>query len=63
MSRDASPVPRPLVWATDLDVSPLNRVVERRSGFLVIRSPSNPAHYWGNLLLFDREPVAGDARR
>ena len=63
MSRDASPVPRSLVWATGLDVLPLNRVVERRSGFLLIRSPSNPTHYWGNFLLFDREPVAGDARR
>jgi ribosomal protein S18 acetylase RimI-like enzyme len=63
MSSDAIPVPRSLVWATDLDVLPLNRVVERRSGFLVVRSPGNPAHYWGNLLLFDREPVAGDASR
>jgi ribosomal protein S18 acetylase RimI-like enzyme len=63
MSPEASPVPRSLVWATDLDVLPLNHVVERRSEFLVIRSPSNPAHYWGNLLLFDREPVAGDGRR
>jgi ribosomal protein S18 acetylase RimI-like enzyme len=30
---------------------------------VVIRSPSNPTHYWGNFLVFDREPVAGDARR
>jgi hypothetical protein len=63
MSSDTSPVPRSLVWATGLDVLPFNRVVERRSGFMVIRSPSNPTHYWGNYLLFDREPVAGDARR
>jgi hypothetical protein len=63
VSRDASPVPRSLVWATGLDVLPFNRVVKRRSGFVVIRSPSNPTHYWGNFLLFDREPVAGDARR
>ena len=32
-------------------------------GFLLVRSPGNPAHYWGNLLLFDREPRAGDAPR
>jgi ribosomal protein S18 acetylase RimI-like enzyme len=63
VSRDASPVPRSLVWATGLDVLPPSRVVERRSGFVVIRSPSNPTHYWGNFLLFDREPVGGDARR
>jgi ribosomal protein S18 acetylase RimI-like enzyme len=63
VSRVASPVPRSLVWATDIDVLPLDRVVEQRSGFLLIRSPGNPAHYWGNLLLFDREPRAGDAVR
>jgi ribosomal protein S18 acetylase RimI-like enzyme len=63
MSRGASPVPRSLVRATDLDVLPLDRVVERRSGFLVIRSPSNPEHFWGNLLLFDEAPLAGDALR
>lgn len=63
MSRDAGPVPQSLVWATSIDVLPLDRVVERRQGFLLIRSPSNPAHFWGNLLLFDRVPVAGDALR
>jgi ribosomal protein S18 acetylase RimI-like enzyme len=63
MSSDTSPVPRSLVWATDLDVLPLSRVIVRRPGFLLIRSPSNPDHYWGNYLLFDRAPVAGDALR
>jgi ribosomal protein S18 acetylase RimI-like enzyme len=61
MARPASTVPRSVVWATDLDVLPLDRVVERRGGYLVVRSPGNPRHYWGNLLLFDREPRAGDA--
>ena len=54
-------VPRSLVWATDVDTLPLDRVVERHDGFVVIRSPSNPAHYWGNLLLFDEPPRAGDS--
>jgi ribosomal protein S18 acetylase RimI-like enzyme len=63
MSGGACPVPRSLARATDLDVLPLSRVVERRSGFLVIRSPSNPEHFWGNLLLFDDAPLAGDALR
>jgi GNAT superfamily N-acetyltransferase len=59
----ASPVPRSLVWATSLDVLPPDRVIERRPGFLVIRSPSNPTHYWGNLLLFDRAPCPGGGPR
>ena len=65
MHRDvhAAPVPRSLVWATDLDTLPLDRVVERRDGFLLVRCPGNPMHYWGNLLLFDRPPRAGDALR
>jgi ribosomal protein S18 acetylase RimI-like enzyme len=53
-------VPRSLVWATDLDVLPLDHVVECRDGYLVVRSPSNPAHYWGNFLVFDDPPTVGD---
>jgi GNAT superfamily N-acetyltransferase len=59
----AVPVPRSLVWATALDVLPPNRVIEQRAGFLVIRSPSNPTHYWGNLLLFESAPRPGDGPR
>ena len=55
--------PRSLVWATDLDVLPLDHVVERHDGYLVVRSPSNPVHYWGNLLLFEAEPREGDRHR
>jgi ribosomal protein S18 acetylase RimI-like enzyme len=55
--------PRTLVWATDIDTLPLDRVVERRDDHLVIRSPSNPAHFWGNLLLFEAPPAEGDAQR
>jgi ribosomal protein S18 acetylase RimI-like enzyme len=55
--------PRSLVWATDIDVLPFDRVVERRDGFFVVRSPSNPMHYWGNLLLHDEPPRPGDAAR
>jgi ribosomal protein S18 acetylase RimI-like enzyme len=53
-------VPRSLVWATDLDVLPLDRVIERHDDHLRVLSPSNPLHYWGNPLLFDDPPVAGD---
>ena len=63
MGRDAGTVPQSLVWATDLDVLPLDKVVERRDGHLHVRSPTNPVHYWGNLLLLDDAPVAGDGER
>jgi ribosomal protein S18 acetylase RimI-like enzyme len=56
-------VPRSLVWATSIDVLPPDRVVERHDGYLVVRSPGNPTHYWGNLLLFDDAPGAGDGER
>jgi hypothetical protein len=41
------------VWATDIDVLPLDHVVARRDRYLVVRPPGNPAHCWGNLLVFD----------
>jgi ribosomal protein S18 acetylase RimI-like enzyme len=63
VSRDADTAVRSLVWATELDVLPPDRVVEQREGFLLIRSPSNPAHFWGNFLLFDDVPFPGDGLR
>jgi ribosomal protein S18 acetylase RimI-like enzyme len=56
-------VPRTLTWATELDVLPGDRVVERAGDHLVIRSPSNPTHWWGNYLLFDDAPREGDGER
>jgi GNAT superfamily N-acetyltransferase len=56
-------VPTSLVWATDYDVLPVDHVVERRDGYLMVRSPSNPAHWWGTLLLFDDAPKPGDGER
>ena len=55
--------PRSLLWATDIDVLPPNRVVERREGYRLIRSPTHPGHYWGNLLLFDNPAAAADGAR
>lgn len=49
--------------ATEIDVLPLDCVVERREGYLVVRSPRNPDHYWGNLLVFDDPPADGDGER
>jgi ribosomal protein S18 acetylase RimI-like enzyme len=59
----APTVPRSLALATDLDVLAPDRLIERRDGFLLVRSPGNPTFYWGNFLLFDREPGAGDGPR
>ena len=59
----AAPTPASLIWATDLDVLPRSHVVEARDGYLVVRSPSNPSHYWGNLLLFAGPPQPGDGER
>jgi ribosomal protein S18 acetylase RimI-like enzyme len=58
-----STVPRSLVWATSIDVLGVDHVVERRDDHLLIRSPSSPSFYWGNLLLFDAPPQPGDAER
>ena len=52
-----------LAWATDIDVLPVDHRAERRAEYVVVRSPSNPHHYWGNWLLFDDAPVAGDGPR
>lgn len=54
---------RSLAWATDIDVLPLDAIITRNDGFWVVRSPSNPTHYWGNFLLFDDPPRAGDGAR
>lgn len=54
---------RALSWATDIDVLPPDRILERRDGHWVIRSPSNPSHFWGNFLLFEAAPQPGDVER
>jgi ribosomal protein S18 acetylase RimI-like enzyme len=56
-------VPRSLVWATSIDVLPPDRIVERSDDHLVVRSPTNPTHWWGNLLVFDDAPGDGDGER
>jgi ribosomal protein S18 acetylase RimI-like enzyme len=61
--RAENAAPAALLWATDIDVLPLDRRLERRDGYLVVRSPSNPGHHWGNLLIFDDPPGPGDAER
>jgi ribosomal protein S18 acetylase RimI-like enzyme len=55
--------PRALGWATDLEVLPADREVNRAADHWVVRSPSNPQHWWGNFLLFDAPPRTGDGER
>jgi ribosomal protein S18 acetylase RimI-like enzyme len=57
------PVPRSLVLATDIDVLAIDHTVIRRDGYLVVRSPSNPAFWFGNFLVFDDPPGPGDGER
>jgi len=56
-------VPRSLVWATNIDVLATDRAVRREDGYLVVRSPSNPTFWWGNLLIFDEAPANDDGER
>lgn len=55
--------PRSLLWSTDIDVLAIDRCVERRESYLLVRSPRNPGFYWGNFLLFDVAPAVGDGAR
>lgn len=52
-----------LVWATDVDVLAADHTLERRDGYWVVHSPSNPTFWFGNFLVFDEAPVAGDGDR
>jgi ribosomal protein S18 acetylase RimI-like enzyme len=56
-------VPRSLVLATDIEVLPEDRIVTREGDHLIVRSPSNPQHWDGNLLVFDDAPQPGDGAR
>jgi ribosomal protein S18 acetylase RimI-like enzyme len=62
-SRPATTTPHSLVLATDIDVLAIDHTVTRRDGYLVVRSPSNPAFWFGNFLVFDDAPGPGDGER
>jgi GNAT superfamily N-acetyltransferase len=52
-----------LGYRTDLFFPRFEGEVIDRGHYTVIRTPSNPTYYWGNYLLFDAPPVAGDLER
>jgi GNAT superfamily N-acetyltransferase len=52
-----------LVFATDIDVLGRDHQLIRRDRYWVVRSPSNQTFWWGNFLLFDEPPAAGDGQQ
>ena len=52
-----------LGWRTDLIFPRFDGELLQRSDCLVVRTPHNPTFWWGNFLLFDHAPRAGDAAR
>jgi ribosomal protein S18 acetylase RimI-like enzyme len=54
---------RSLNYATSIDVLPIGVIVEDRGPYVVVRSPSNLTHYWGNFLLYRHPPELGDRAR
>jgi len=49
-----------LGYRTDLFFPAYDGEIIDRSGYLVIRTPTNPTYYWGNFLLFSQPPKDGD---
>lgn len=48
-------------WRTDLALLTYSgSLVEDRGDHLVVRTPANPAYYWGNFLLLPADAVPGD---
>jgi len=46
---------------TDLFIVRFEGQVTHEPSYVVVRSPGNPTHYWGNYVIFDRAPRPGDA--
>jgi len=53
---------RSLGYRTDLIFPRFDGEIIDREGYLVIRTPTNPTYFWGNFLLFQNPPGAGDFR-
>ncbi len=54
---------RALYWQTELIFPRFDGIIEDFGNFLAIRTLSNPGFHWGNYLLFERPPEAGDFAR
>ncbi len=51
-----------LGFLTNLIFSRFSGSVEDKGSYTVIKTPSNPGYHWGNYIIFDRPPRAGDAK-
>ena len=49
-----------LGWQTDLIFARFDAEVRDCGEHLLVRTPANPTFWWGNFLLFDRAPRAGE---
>jgi ribosomal protein S18 acetylase RimI-like enzyme len=54
---------RTLGWRTEAYIERDRCAFEERDGFVIMRTPSNPGYFMGNMLLFDRAPAPGDEAR
>ena len=52
-----------LGWRTHLIFPRFDAQVIARADYLLVRTPHNPAFWWGNFLLFDHVPAHGEATR
>ena len=56
-----APAELSLGWRTDLNFARFDGEFIGRDDCIVVRTPANPTYWWGNFLLFDHAPQAGDA--
>ena len=52
-----------LGYRTDLIFTRFDGETIDRGSYLVVKTHSNPNYFWGNLLVFDRAPKAGDFKK
>lgn len=49
--------------STDLEIARFEGLVKDRGDYLVVETPGNPSYYWGNYLIFPKEPTREDGER
>jgi ribosomal protein S18 acetylase RimI-like enzyme len=63
MAAEAIEATLSLAWRTDLIFARFDGQVVDRGNHLLVRTPANPAYWWGNFLLFQHAPGPGDLER